>query len=385
VAGLLVRSLLTRTIIVDGLTHAPRPNKNGLVVMTKRNVHIIGTGTIGEPLIGLFCAFADAWDIDQVSFHKRTPLRDERAKVESMIRRGAKLVVDTDKVADFEAFGHKVSGTAEQAIADAAVVIDCTPVGNKLKPQYLEIAGPKVYMAQGSEFGFGQQYARGINDEALKLDERFVQIVSCNTHNICVMLKTLGEQADASIGVDSARFLCLRRASDISQATDFIPAPEVGKHDDPRFGTHHARDAWHVFQTLGHDLDLFSSAVKLPTQYMHILQFSLAMSAATSKQALVERLQANPRVALTEKRSSGVVFSFGRDHGFYGRILNETVIPPKCLHVSEDGRKVTGFCFTPQDGNSLLSSMACALWYLDQADPRERLQTTLQPYMFDEI
>ena len=353
--------------------------------MTKRNVHIIGTGTIGEPLIGLFCAFRDAWNIDQVSFHKRTPLRDEKAKVEALIRRGATLVTDADKVADFEALGHKVSNTADEAIAESTVVIDCTPVGNKLKPRYLEIAGPKVYMAQGSEFGFGQQYARGINDAALNLDERFVQIVSCNTHNICVMLKTLGEQADGSIGVDWARFLCLRRASDISQASDFIPAPEVGKHDDQRFGTHHARDAWHVFQTLGQDLNLFSSAVKLPTQYMHILQFSMGLTSPTSKDELVARLAANPRVALTEKRSSGVVFSFGRDHGFYGRILNETVVPPKTLHVSEDGKTVTGFCFTPQDGNSLLSSMACALWYLDGEDPRQRLQDTLTPYMFSEI
>ena len=353
--------------------------------MAKRNVHIIGTGTIGEPLIGLFSAFKDQWDIDRVSFHKRTPLRDERAKVESMVRRGAKLVVDADKVDAFKQLGHTISQTHDEALAEATVVIDCTPVGNKLKPRYLEVEGPKVFMAQGSEFGFGQQYARGINDEALNLDERFVQIVSCNTHNICVMLKTLGATAEGGIGVDWARFLCLRRATDISQADGFLPAPEVGKHSDAKFGTHHARDAWHVFQTLGHDLNLFSSAVKLPTQYMHVLQFSIALNEPTTKEALVSRLADNPRVALTEKRSAATVFSFGRDHGFYGRILNETVIPPDCLHVSEDGKLATGFCFTPQDGNSLLSSMACALWYLDGADPRERLQNTLRPYMFSEI
>ncbi|PRP97384.1 hypothetical protein [Enhygromyxa salina] len=357
--------------------------------MSKRNVHIIGTGTIGEPLIGLFSAFRKEWDIDEVSFHKRTPLVDERAKVESMVRRGAKLVVDTDAVAQFEALGHKITQTSDEAIANASVVIDCTPVGNKLKPRYVEASGPKVFMAQGSEFGFGQQYARGINDAALNLDERFVQIVSCNTHNICVMLKTLGERLEGpqagTVGVDWARFLCMRRATDISQATDFIPAPEVGKHDDARFGTHHARDAWHLFKTINEDLDLFSSAVKLPTQYMHILQFTIALSEPTTQAALVARLAENPRVALTEKRSSALVFSFGRDHGFYGRILNETVIPPKCMHVSEDGRTVTGFCFTPQDGNSLLSSMACALWYLDGEDPRDRLKDTLTPYMFSEI
>lgn len=353
--------------------------------MSKRIVHIIGTGTIGEPLIGLFTAFEKQWEIDEVTFHKRTPLTDERAKVESMIRRGAKLVVDSDKVKDFEGIGHTVSHTADEAIARASAVIDCTPVGNQLKPRYLEIAGPKVYMAQGSEFGFGQQYARGINDSALNLDERFVQIVSCNTHNICGMLKTLGEQVNGDIAVEDARFLCLRRSTDISQASGFIPAPEVGKHSDPRFGTHHARDAWHVFKTLGHDLSLFSSAVKLPTQYMHVLQFSMTLSQPTTKAKVIERLQSNPRVALTEKRSAATVFSFGRDHGFYGRILNQTVVPPACLHVSEDGLRVTGYCFTPQDGNSLLSSMACALWYMDGSDPRQRLQETLHPYMFSEI
>ena len=74
-----------------------------------RIVHVVGTGTIGEPLIGLFSAFQQAWDIDEVSFHKRTPLQDERAKVESMVRRGAKLVVDADKVADFEALACQVT------------------------------------------------------------------------------------------------------------------------------------------------------------------------------------------------------------------------------------------------------------------------------------
>ena len=28
-------------------------------------------------------------------------------------------------------------------------------------------------------------------------------------------------------------------------------------------------------------------------------------------------------------------------------------------------REVYGFCFTPQDGNSLLSSIAAALWLID--------------------
>jgi len=352
--------------------------------MSKRIVHIVGTGTIGEPLIGLFTSYGKEFGVDEVTFHKRTPLTDERGKVNSMLRRGGRLVVDEDRVQDFETLGHKVSYTNKEALERATVVIDCTPVGNKLKPSYLEVKGPKVFMAQGSELGFGQPYARGINDDALDLKDRFVQIVSCNTHNICVLLKTLGTKTTGELGIDAGRFVCLRRATDISQSTGFIPAPEVGGHKDERFGTHHAHDAWRVFQTLGKDLDLFSSAVKLPTQYMHVLHFSIELEEATTKEQIVARLTENPRVALTEKNSSTLVFSFGRDHGFYGRILNETVINPSTLHVSPNGKTVTGFCFTPQDGNSLLSSMACALWYMYDEDPRDRLQV-LRPYMFEEL
>jgi len=352
--------------------------------MSKRIVHIVGTGTIGEPLIGLFSHFKKELGIDEVTFHKRTPLVDERAKVNALVRKGGILCTDEKSVPKFEALGHKISHTTTEALERASVVIDCTPVGNKLKPQYLETSGPTVFMAQGSELGFGQPYARGINDEALNLDDRFVQIVSCNTHNICVLLKTLGAAPGQDMAVSQGRFLCLRRATDISQSDNFIPSPEVGKHADARFGTHHAHDAWRVFQTVGKDLKLFSSAVKLPTQYMHVLHFSIDLEHRTTKDQLISQLRDNPRVALTEKRSSTLVFSFGRDHGFYGRILNETVLPPDTLHVSEDGHTVTGFCFTPQDGNSLLSSMACALWYLDGKDPRERLQV-LRPYMFEEI
>ena len=52
---------------------------------------VIGTGTIGEPLIGLLADHKDSLGLDNVIFFKRTPLSDERGKVESLIRKGAKL------------------------------------------------------------------------------------------------------------------------------------------------------------------------------------------------------------------------------------------------------------------------------------------------------
>lgn len=332
----------------------------------KTVVHLVGTGTIGEPLIGLFTDFGDRFGIDEVTFHKRTPLASDRAKLNHLMARGAKLAVGPEVRADFEKLGHTVSFDAQEALERATVVIDCTPAGNQNKEEfYRHLDGVKGFLAQGSEFGFGKPYARGINDETLVPGEdRYLQIVSCNTHNITTLIKTLCHQSDGSFSLVHGTFVCMRRANDVTQVESFVPAPSVGKHDDPEFGTHHAKDAHHVFETMGLDLDLFSSAVKLNTQYMHSIWFHLRLDRDTTLDEVVERLRANPRVAVTDKRHANLIFSFGRDHGYYGRILSQTVVVLPTLLVRRK-REVIGFCFTPQDGNSLLSSIAAALWHID--------------------
>lgn len=349
-------------------------------------IHILGTGTIGEPLLGLFADLGNKMGIDEVTFHKRTPLQSDRPRIQHLMKRGAKLAVDSDKRKDFENLGHEVSYDAREAIERATVVIDCTPAGNENKERYYEdISGPKGYLAQGSEFGFGTPYARGVNDEALVPGKtRFIQVVSCNTHNITTLIKTLCLDAD-SYCLEQGNFVCMRRANDVTQTGGFIPAPSLGAHSDSQFGTHHARDAHYVFETLDQNFDLFSSAVKLNTQYMHSIWFRMAFTRDTSVEEVVERLRANPRVAVTEKQQTNVVFSFGRDHGYYGRILSQTVVSLPTLAVRRK-RELYGFCFTPQDGNSLLSSVAAALWLIDpdQASVSERLEP-LRKWLFQEV
>jgi glyceraldehyde-3-phosphate dehydrogenase (NAD(P)) len=348
-------------------------------------VHVVGTGTIGEPLIGLLTDDREAFGIDEVTFHKRTPLIDERAKVNDLVRRGAVLAVDADRRRAFEELGQAPELEAREAVERASVVIDCTPAGNENKAAlYGEIDGPMGFLAQGSEFGFGKMYARGINDQALiRGEDRFIHVVSCNTHNISVLIKALAMDPDGTSHLESGRFLCMRRANDISQDGSFIPSPVVGTHPDTGFGTHHARDAHGLYATLGYDLPIWSSAVKLNSQYMHALHFSLLLDEEITVNQAIERLAANTRVALTYKRSANQIFSFGRDHGFFGRILSQTVVPVETLAV-RGGNELIGFCFTPQDGNALLSSVAATLWFLHPGGFEDRIDV-IRPYLFREV
>jgi glyceraldehyde-3-phosphate dehydrogenase (NAD(P)) len=157
----------------------------------------------------------------------------------------------------------------------------------------------------------------------------------------------------------------------------------VGGHDDERFGTHHARDAHDLFKTLGYDLNIYSSAVKLNTQYMHSLHFALTLDRHIDLDEVRDRLDANTRVAITHKKSANQVFSFGRDHGYYGRIMSQAVVALETLAV-RNGNEIVGFSFTPQDGNPLLSTIAAMLWYLEPDTMDKRLDI-LRRYLFPEI
>ena len=116
---------------------------------------------------------------------------------------------------------------------------------------------------------------------------------------------------------------------------------------------------------------------------MHSLHFSLTLDRDITVDEVKERLMENTRIAVTHKTSANQVFSFGRDHGYFGRLMSQAVIPLETLAV-RGGNEVVGFSFTPQDGNPLLSTVAAMLWYLDSEMMEDRLDI-LRRYLFAEI
>ena len=354
--------------------------------MERKIVHVVGTGTIGEPLIGILCEQKSNLGIDEITFHKHSALTIDKPKIDNLIKKGARLSVLEDRMDDFKAIGLEPEFTLEEAIARSSVVIDCTPGGSGIvnKAQYYDKYTDKVkgFLAQGSENGFGKKYARGINDHVINSDDQFLQIVSCNTHNIACLVNTLGLSIAPDNLVDG-KFVCIRRSNDISQTGSYVPAPTVNAHPNQDYGTHHAEDAVGLFKTMNLDLNLFSSALKINTQYMHTVWFNLKVKETTSKEKVLELLNHNDKIALTEHRSSNAVFSFGRDQGQYGRILNQTVVVEDSINV-KGGHEISGFCFTPQDGNSILSSIAATVRFLNPHSYQDKI-SSLDPFFFQRI
>jgi len=174
----------------------------------------------------------------------------------------------------------------------------------------------------------------------------------------------------------------LRRANDVSQNDSFSPSPTITKHSNQEFGTHHARDVHELFAQEGRELNLFSSAIKLPTQYMHTLWFTLRFTDTIQHEEIMENLYSSEFLMATEKMSSNKVFSFGRDHGYHGRLLSHGIVAEQSLHVKDN--VLTGYCFTPQDGNALLSSVAGTVQHYYKDDWKEKMEI-FNRYIFKNI
>ena len=110
------------------------------------------------------------------------------------------------------------------------------------------------------------------------------------------------------------------------------------------------------------------SEIKLKNRYL----FSLKLDYKITKEDAAQKFIDNPRVAVTHKKSANLVFSFGREHGHYGRLLDQTVIVIPTIHVVNEN-EVVGFCFTPQDGNSILSSVTAIERFLYPKDYEEKV------------
>jgi len=345
----------------------------------KRNVLVFGTGTIGEPLLVLFAKKKEPLGIDNILFTKATAREIDVPKIDALCRQGALFATPEEKIDEFSQIGMEVSLTLEEAFKAAKVVVDCTPSGSANKEAVYQKHASSIqgFLAQGSEKGFGTPYAYGIADQTLEKAGQYVWIVSCNTHAISSIIWTIAlDQGEKDPGnLLFGDFTLIRRISDISQIKS-IPAIEVSAHNDPGFGTHQAEDARILFRsTLGRQLPIFSSAIKGPHQDMHTTRFNLHLAEELSKEQVLERVRRNPLVALTKKKNSNLVFSFGRDHGHCGRILNQLVVVEDSIEVSSN--RVFGMSFTPQDGNSLLSSTAATLYFLNPEKYRSRMEALL--------
>ena len=363
-------------------TAAPQKKNNNDIenVCTMRDILVIGVGTIGEPLTRLLLDHKNTLGIGDVYFAKFNPT--DLGTVKLLQENGGKFVIWSNTEMHFEHLMQRhdlrIDGTIESTLKKVCVVADCTNRGNEIKRDFYSRASfPIGFLAQGSEEGFGQPFAYGINDSTLiPGDHRYIQVVSCNTHNILAVLRltrAVGEE------IEDADFVLMRRMNDISQTAKAIPSPSVDAvktEKYPGYGSHQAFDAARVMRTMDVELHnrIHSTALLLDNQLMHLNRFRVRVKNKVTVTQVQEAMLADALISVSHLRDMNLVFSKGRDHGYAGRIFNQAVLIRDSMEVSPDGHTISGCCFTPQDGNSLLTSVATIAWFFNPRNYKEMMK-----------
>jgi glyceraldehyde-3-phosphate dehydrogenase type II len=330
-------------------------------------VLVNGVGNIGQTLLGVLQQFKELLGITEVYALKNNVQPWGKPELDMLVAQGIKVFVPakSNMSQDYP--------NIHEVIHEVDYIFDCTANGIALKNKswYASLSNLKGCVAQGSEKGFGIPFMSGV-DDALIPFEKFVQVVSCNTHGLASVLKTFSNN---QLGrVSEADFVVVRRSEDIGNHSKLVSANVVSRHLSSAIGTHHAIDVQDLYQTIGQTLVLTSSDVTTPSQLMHAVRFNIQFN--TPFDGCIDALIAQQSlVSQTQKFDSNVVFELGRRYGVMGRIYAHAIIVSNNLLVSDRG--VEGWAFIPQEGNSILSTIHAYLLRFYPEVASEKISTLI--------
>jgi glyceraldehyde-3-phosphate dehydrogenase (NAD(P)) len=311
---------------------------------SKRNVMVNGMGNIGTTLVNILLAYKTELLLDKVYVVKRSIHPWNMAERTFLEKKGA-IICSVN--------GKEGLTDVTSIINEVDYIFEATSNGVGLEnlASYKNLPNLKGSSAQGSEKGFGIPFMSGVNDAQIS-GEKFVNIVSCNTHGTAALLTTFcGNNLE---DLDSADVVVVRRSEDLGNHERLVSANVVARHLDPSIGTHHAIDVVDMFKTKNIACNLTSSDITTPSQLMHAVRFNISLKKPLKK-SIDTLISDNPFIATTAKFDSNVIFELGRRYGFSGRIYSHAILIPGNLLVTDTSIK--GWAFVPQEGNSILSTI----------------------------
>lgn len=239
------------------------------------NVLVNGVGNIGTTLLNLLVAYQKLLGIDKIYAKKRTLTSWNVTDLQYLVKKGVILCVHEVAKEDFSPYFASLA-IYEDIKNDLDYIFETSAnkVGNKNKADYAGLPNLKGACAQGSEKGFGIPYMSGINDQSI-IGEKFVHVVSCNTHASLAVLSCFGGARLENLV--EADFVVVRRSEDIENHQRLVAANVVARHLDLDIGTHHALDALDLLKTIDLHPKITSSDVTTPSQLLHTFRFNLTL------------------------------------------------------------------------------------------------------------
>ena len=270
----------------------------------KAKIAINGYGTIGKRVAD---AVAAQDDMEIAGVVKTRPSFEAKIALEKgfPVYAAAK-----ENIEDFKKSKIEISGTLDELLERADIVIDATPgdTGEEYKKLYGK-HGVKAIWQGGEEHeltGFSFNSEANYNDA---LGRDFARVVSCNTTGLVRVLYAL----DTAFGVKKARVTLMRRAAD---PNDIKTGPINALVPDPiKLPSHHGPD---VNSILPH-IDITTMAVKTSTTLMHLHALNIELKKTCSEDDIIEIFKKRPRIRLVSSKdrikSTAEAMEFAKDLG----------------------------------------------------------------------
>lgn len=326
------------------------------------NILVNGMGNIGTTLVHLLVKYSELLGIEKTYLYKRSLHRWNEAERSHIERLG--VIICSGENSENLASLDSVIGEIDYIFEAAANGVGLANLEN-----YRQLPRLIGSSAQGSEKGYGIPFMSGVNDAQI-LGEKFVNVVSCNTHGTAAILSTFTGKCLENL--KQADIVVVRRSEDIGNHTRLVSGNVVARHLSAETGTHHAIDVVDMYQTVGIDCPLTSSDITTPSQLMHSVRFNIELNEplAASIDSLID---SNPYLAKTRKFDSNVIFELGRRHGFQGRLYSHAIVVMDNFLQTETSLK--GWAFVPQEGNSILSTLHAFMLQMEFEDASILMQT----------
>ncbi len=270
----------------------------------KAKVAINGYGTIGKRVAD---AVSAQDDMEIAGVVKTKPSFEARIAQE----KGYDLYVPAEENIElFRKSKIDVSGTLEELLDKADIVIDATPgdTGEEYKKLYGK-HGVKAIWQGGEEHeltGFSFNSEANYHDA---LGRDFARVVSCNTTGLVRVLFAL----DTNYGVKKARVTLIRRAAD---PNDIKTGPINALVPDPiKLPSHHGTDVNSILP----DIDITTMAVKTSTTLMHLHALNIELKKTAGEDEIIKIFEERPRIRLVSSKdrikSTAEAMEFARDMG----------------------------------------------------------------------
>ncbi|RLI79943.1 type II glyceraldehyde-3-phosphate dehydrogenase [Archaeoglobales archaeon] len=249
----------------------------------KVKVAINGYGTIGKRVAD---AVSRQDDMEVVGVTKTRP--DFEARLAS--KRYDLYVAIPENLQLFEKAEIDVKGTIEDLLQKADIVIDCSPnkVGAENKKKYYEKLGIKAIFQGGEKKDVAEVSFSALANYDEAIGKNYVRIVSCNTTGLTRLIYLL----KSNFKIGRVRATMLRRVVDPKEdkkglVNGIMPNPVT-------VPSHHGPDV----KTVLPDVDIVTTAFKLPTTLMHVHSLCIEVKDNVSADKVKDVLEDEPRIML---------------------------------------------------------------------------------------